>query len=403
MTQPESGAGPRIYVDHAATAPMLPDVVAAMAPLLTRLVGNPSSLHAAGRAAQRELDAARVRVADLLNARPGEILFTSGGTESINAAIRGVAFAQQFAGAGNHLVTTAIEHHAVLHTCDELERFGLRTTRVPVDAEGFVDPAAVMAALEPDTVLVSVMLANNEVGTIQPVREIAAALRMRDGALGRHTPLHTDAVQAVGQIPVDVQALDVDLLSLSAHKFGGPKGVGALFLRRGAPFLAQQSGGGQERTRRAGTENVPGIVGMAVAVALAGAQREAFAAHTRTLRDRFVARVLAEIPDAVRCGGWERRLPNNANVRFAGVDGQALLEALDRAGIAASSGSACTTAAWEPSHVLLAMGADQDAAAGSLRCTFGLENTCEEVDAIVDQLREIVPQLRRSEVVAARG
>ena len=384
---------PVIYVDHAATTPLHPDVLRAMAPYQTERFGNPSSLHRLGKQAAAAVDRSRDLTAEVLGARPGEVIFTGGGSESINTAIKGVAFAQHFAGVGRRIVATTIEHHAVLHTLDDLERFGFETVRILPDADGYVSPAAVAEAVDGETVLVSVMLANNEVGTIQPLAAIAEALRARSAELGRQVPLHSDAVQAPGQLRLDVEELGVDLLSLSAHKFRGPKGVGALFLRRGTPFLPQLTGGGQERNRRAGTENVAGIVGLGEALWLAEQQREAFVRHARALRDRLFERVLREIPGTVRNGGIAERLPNNANLRFAGVDGQGLLEALDAAGIAASSGSACTTSSWEPSHVLLAMGADQEAAAGSLRCTFGFENSAAEVDVIVERLREIVAQL----------
>ena len=385
-----------VYVDHAATTPVHPTVARAMAPFLSDRFGNPSSLYRLGREAQAAVDRARDDVAAVLACRPGEVVFTSGGTESINMALKGVAFAQQLAGVGNRIVSTVVEHHAVLHTLEFLERFGFDIVRVGVDAQGRVDPDAVAAAVDAETVLVNVMLANNEVGAVQPIAEVAEALQRRAETIGRKPPLHADAVQAPGQLPLDVNALGVDLLSISAHKFRGPKGVGALFLRRGAPFLAQQSGGGQERARRAGTENPGGIVGMAVALEIADQQRDAHVRHVRSLRDHFFARVLDEIPGAVRNGPTDDRLANNANVGFAGVDGQLLLEALDAAGIAASSGSACTASSWEPSHVLLAMGADQDAAAGSLRCSFGLENSRDDVNLIVERLREIVPTLRQS-------
>lgn len=389
-----------IYVDHAATTPVHPDVLRAMQPYYAEQFGNPSSLYRLATKAQQAVDRSRDRVAEVLNARASEIIFTSGGSESISAALKGVAFAQSLAGVGRRVVSTAIEHHAVLHTLDYLEAFGFDVVRLPVDCEGRVDPQAVAQAVDEQTVLVSVMLANNEVGTIEPIAAIAEALRDRGSELGRRIPFHTDAVQAAGHLPIDVDSLDVDLLSISAHKFRGPKGMGALYLRRGTPYLAQQNGGGQERNRRAGTENVPGIVGLGEALTLAELQREAFIWHTTSLRDRFIDGVMTKVPGSVCNGPRYERLPNNANVRFDGVDGQALLEALDGVGVAASSGSACTSSSWEPSHVLVAMGADQDAAAGSLRCTFDLENTAAEVDAIVEHLREIVPQLQRDATVA---
>jgi cysteine desulfurase len=383
-----------IYVDHAGTTPVHPDVRDAMAPFLSAQFGNPSSLHGLGRAAEHAVNASRADVATVLNARPGELIFTSGGSESVNTALKGVAFAQQHAGVGQRIVSTSIEHHAILHSLDYLERFGFEIVRLEVDADGFVEPDAVAAAVDEQTVLVSVMLANNEVGAIEPIAEIAAALRARGEQLGRRVPFHTDAIQGAGQLDLDVQKLDVDLLSLSAHKFRGPKGAGALYLRRGTPFLAQQTGGGQERNRRAGTENVPGIVGLARALAIAEASRPVFVERISALRDHFIDRTLNEIPHAILNGPATDRLPNNANVRFDSVDGQLLLEALDEVGIAASSGSACTTSSWEPSHVLLAMGADQDAAAGSLRVTLGGDSAQAELDTVVDQLKRIVPALR---------
>lgn len=389
-----------IYVDHAGTTPVHPQVAAAMHPYFTEQFGNPSSLHGLGAASADAVDDARTAIAEALKARAGEIIFTSGGSESINTALKGVAFAQQLAGAGQRIVSTPIEHHAVLHTLEYLERFGFETVLVGVDSDGRVDPDEVAAAVDEGTVLVSVMLANNEVGAVQPIAEIARALAARGESLGRRIPFHTDAVQGAGQLGLDVQALGVDLLSLSAHKFHGPKGAGALYLRRGTPFLAQQTGGGQERNRRAGTENVPGIVGMGQALRISEAARERFVPRVSALRDHFLDRTLQEIPGAILNGPGTSRLPNNANVRFENVDGQLLLEALDNVGIAASSGSACTTSSWEPSHVLLAMGCDQDAAAGSLRVTLGPENTVEEMDFIVDQLIRIVPELRGDAVAS---
>jgi cysteine desulfurase len=389
-----------IYVDHAATTPVHPDVLRAMQPYYAEQFGNPSSLYRLAAKAQLAVDRSREQVAAVLNARASEVIFTSGGSESISAALKGVAFAQSLAGVGRRIISTAVEHHAVLHTLDYLEPFGFDVVRLPVDSEGRVDPQAVAHAVDEQTVLVSVMLANNEVGTIEPIAAISEALRERSAEFGRRIPFHTDAVQAAGHLPIDVDSLDVDLLSISAHKFRGPKGMGALYLRRGTPYLAQQNGGGQERNRRAGTENVPGIVGLGEALTLAEMQQEAFIRHTTSLRDRFIDGVMTKVPDAVCNGPRYERLPNNANVRFDGVDGQALLEALDGVGVAASSGSACTSSSWEPSHVLVAMGADQDAAAGSLRCTFDLENTAAEVDTIVEYLQEIVPQLQRDAAAA---
>ncbi len=383
-----------IYVDHAGATPVHPDVRRAMMPFLTEQFGNPSSLHGLGRTAEHAIDASRADVASVLNARPGELIFTSGGSESVNTALKGVAFAQQHAGVGQRIVSTSIEHHAVLHSLDYLERFGFEVIRLGVDSNGFVEPDTVAAAVDEQTVLVSVMLANNEVGTIEPVAAIASALRSRGEALGRRVPFHTDAIQGAGQLDLDVQKLDIDLLSLSAHKFRGPKGAGALYLRRGTPFLAQQTGGGQERNRRAGTENVPGIVGLARALTIAETNRPVFIKRISALRNHFIRRTLNEIPHAILNGPVTNRLSNNANVRFDAVDGQLLLEALDSVGIAASSGSACTTSSWEPSHVLLAMGTDQDAAAGSLRVTLGSDNVQAELDILVDQLKRIVPALR---------
>lgn len=386
--------GGLIYLDHAATTPLLPQTRAAMAPYLSERFGNPSALHRGGRDAAAAVERARRSVAGLLNCRPTEVVFTSGGTESINAALKGVAFARQLAGAGDHIVSTAVEHHAVLHTCEYLEKFGFEITTVPVDRYGRVDPQEVAAAVSGRTVLVSVMYANNEVGTVQPVAEVAEAVRRRAAQLGRRVPFHTDAVQAPGALALDVATLGIDLLSLSAHKFGGPQGVGILHLRRGVPFQAQQSGGGQERQRRAGTENVAGIVGAAVALGVAEQQREANSARCAALRDRLVSGVLSRIPDARFNGHPEERLPNNASFSFPGVEGDRLVLALDREGVAASAGSACGTSAWEPSHVPLAMGLSLELAAGTLRLTVGRENTEDELDRAVEALSRVLSVLR---------
>jgi cysteine desulfurase len=383
-----------VYLDHAATTPLRVEAREAMLPFLDERFGNPSASYARARQAQRAVEDGRRTVAEVLGCRPRDVVFTSGGTESINAAIKGVAFAQQLAHLGNHIVTSAIEHHAVLHSCQYLERFGFDVTYLPVDAQGLVDPAAAAEAVGPRTVLVSIMLANNEVGTMEPIAEIAQAVKARARSLGRRVPLHTDAVQAPCSLDLNVDRLGVDLLSLSAHKFGGPKGAGVLYLRRATPFLSQQSGGGQERQRRAGTENVAGIVGTAVALRLADAEREAYVHHCGRLRDRLVDGIRAAVPGAELSGHPQSRLANNAHLTFDGVEADAVVAALDGAGIAASAGSACTSSVWEPSHVLVAMGVPLSKAIGSLRLTVGPENTDEEIGYALSVLPGIVDCLR---------
>ncbi|MGH2344937.1 MAG: cysteine desulfurase family protein, partial [Chloroflexota bacterium] len=363
-----------IYLDHAATTAVDPRVVEAMLPYFSERYGNPSSLYGEARLARQALDQARARTAALLGARPSEIIFTSGGSESDNAALKGAVWAANARGA--HLITTAIEHHAVLHACAWLERFGVETTYLEVDDQGLVDPARVAAAIRPTTALISIMHANNEIGVIQPLREIAAV------AHAHGIPLHTDAVQSVGHIPTTVDALEVDLLSLSAHKFYGPKGVGALYVRRGTPWLPLQQGGGQERGRRAGTENVAGIVGLTAALQLATETIDDAGARLRGLRDRLIAGVLEAVPGSRLNGHPTRRLPGNANFSFANVDGEALLLSLDRHGVAASSGSACTAGSIDPSHVLLDLGLEPALAAGALRLTLGRHTTAEEIDRV---------------------
>jgi cysteine desulfurase len=383
-----------VYLDHAATTPLRAEAREAMLPYLGERFANPSAAYTSARQAQRAVEDARRTVAEVLGCRPGEVVFTSGGTESVNAAIKGVAFAQQLAHVGNHIVTSAIEHHAVLHSAQYLEKFGFDVTYVPVDAYGLVDPAAVAEAVGARTALVSVMLANNEVGTIEPMAEIAQAVRARGRSLGRRILLHTDAVQAPCSLDLNVDRLGVDLLSLSAHKFGGPKGTGVLWLRRATLFLSQQSGGGQERQRRAGTENVAGIVGTAVALRLAAAEREAYVRHCRRLRDRLLNGIRSAISAAELSGHPQARLPNNAHFTFEDVEADALLAALDGAGVAASSGSACTSSVWEPSHVLVAMGVPLARAIGSLRLTVGPENTDEEIDYALSVLSGVIDRLR---------
>ena len=383
-----------IYFDNAATTPLHPQALEAMLPYLTERFGNPSAAYGPARQAQQAIDDARKAVAAVLGCRPSDLIFTSGGTESINTALKGVAFAQRKAGAGNHIVTTEVEHHAVLHTCDYLEQFGFEVTYVPVDRSGRVDPEDVGRALTERTVLVSVMLANNEVGTIEPVAETAALVARRGRALRRRIAFHTDAIQAPGSLSIDVDALGVDLLSLSGHKFGGPKGTGVLFLRRGIPFVPQISGGGQERQRRAGTENVAGFVGLATALDLAEAGRAAFVEHCARLRDDLIEAILASIPDASLNGHPTERLANNLNVSFRGVRGDRLVAALDKASIATSAGAACGSSTWEPSHVLLAMGLSMSEAVGGLRLTLSAANTAAEAAALLRVLPDAVGRLR---------
>lgn len=391
----------QVYLDHAATTRLRPEALEAMLPYLGERFGNPSGPYAIARQAQRAVDDARRTVAGVLGCRPSEVVFTSGGTESINAAIKGVAFSQQLARIGDHIVTTTIEHHAVLHTCQYLEKFGFQVTYMPVDEYGLVKPQDVADALTPRTVLVSVMTANNEVGTLEPIAEIVQAVRAKAKTLNRRIPVHTDAVQAPGGLALDVGSLGVDLLSLSAHKFEGPKGAGVLYMRRPTPFLAQQAGGGQERQRRAGTEDVAGIVGTAVALRLADEEREANVRHCRRLRDRLIEGVMASIAGAHLTGHPELRLAKNAHFTFEDVDADQLLARLDAVGIAASSGSACTSSVWEPSHVLVAMGVPLSRAVGSLRLTVGLDNSDEEVDYVLSVLPGIVQELRREPLPAA--
>ena len=376
----------RIYLDNAATTAVSPAVVEAMLPYFTQVYGNASSVHTAGREAKRALEAARRQVAKAIHAAaPQEIYFTAGGSESDNWAIKGAAFA---CGAG-HIITTAIEHHAVLHTCQWLEKHGFAVTYLPVDEYGRVTAAQVDKALRPDTFLVSVMAANNEVGTLQPIGEIGALCRSR-GVL-----FHTDAVQAVGAIPIDVQAMSVDLLSLSGHKLHGPKGVGALYIRKGVKIDGLIHGGAQERGFRAGTENLPGIVGLGKAIEMAHDGLDANAARVAALRDRLIEGLQARVPEIRLNGHPTERLPGNVNLSFADVEGEALLLRLDLAGVAGSSGSACTSGTLDPSHVLMALGLNEAAAHGSLRLTLSTDTTEEEIDAVLEILPPIVADLRR--------
>ena len=377
-----------IYLDHSATTAVDPRVVEAMLPFWTTHYGNPSSIYSLGRRAASALEDARRRIAALLNCQPAELIFTSCGTESDNLALRGAALAAAERGK-RHIITAPTEHHAVLHTVADLaERFDFEVTYLPVDRYGLVDPAAVLAALRPDTALVSIMAANNEVGTIQPIAEIGAELRQR-GVI-----FHTDAVQAGGHLSLDVEALQVDLLALSAHKFYGPKGVGLLYARRGVRLLPVQTGGGQERGRRSGTENVPYIVGMARALELAQAERATETERLTQLRDRLIAGLTGRVPGVVLTGHPTQRLPGHVSVLVSGAEAEALLIALDLAGIAASSGSACATGAPTPSHVLTAMGYTPQEAMSALRLTLGRENSEADVDYVIEKLVEIVARVR---------
>ena len=390
---------PRVYVDHAATTPTDPRVVEAMLPFLTDLWGNPSSIYFEAREARKGLDVAHRTVAEVLGCRPQEVIFTSGGTESDNLALRGVAYAARKR--GNHIITTAVEHHAVLHTAERLEQEGFRVTLLPVDREGFVDLQALERALDDDTTLVSVMYANNEVGTVEPVADVARIVKSRDP----HIAVHTDAVQAAGCLDLNVDRLGVDLLSLAGHKIYGPKGAGVLYVRSRTPFLAQQLGGTQEKNRRAGTENVAGAAGMAAALRLAGQERPARIDHLRPLRDRLLQELPRLVPGTHVSGpvDLDRRLPGSVSCCFERVEGEAILLQLDLNGVSASSGSACTTASLEPSHVLLAMRVPHDLARGSLRITLGKGNTVEDVDRLLDVLPRAVQKLRSLAPNAARA
>lgn len=390
-----------IYLDHAGTTPTDPCVLEAMLPFFTELYGNPSSIHAVGQEARYALDEARERTAGALNCRNGEVVFTGGGTESDNAAIHGAAAALRET--GNHVITTTVEHHAVLHACQSLEDQGFEVTYLPVDAFGMVHPEQVFEAITGRTTVVSVMYANNEIGTINPISKISEAVRQRESEFDRTIVFHTDAVQAAGFLDLNVRRLGVDMLSLSGHKFHGPKGVGVLYVRRGTPFLPMLLGGGQERERRSGTENIPGIVGLSVALELAQARRQEESAHCSALRDRIIEHVLANIPECRLNGHTTERLPNNVNFSIEGVEGEAVLLGLDTAGIAASSGSACSSGSLEPSHVLLALGQPADLARGSLRLTLGKDNTQEEIDYLLETLDRLVPQLRQLPTLTTSG
>ncbi|NLJ59383.1 MAG: cysteine desulfurase NifS [Firmicutes bacterium] len=375
-----------VYLDNAATTKPRPELVEAILPFLGERYGNPSSIYSIARDAKAAVEDAREKVAKVINANPEEIIFTGSGTEADNMAIKGVAYAN--AKRGNHIITSAIEHHAVLDSIKRLERRGFKATFVPVDSYGMVNPSDVEEAITDDTVLISIMHANNEVGTIQPIEDIAESAK-KHGVV-----FHTDAVQTTGHISVDVKELGVDLLSLSGHKFKGPKGVGALWVRKGVRIERFIDGGGQERNRRAGTENVLGIVGLAVALEMAEKEMEQEMARLAQLRDYLIKEVMERIPYVRLNGHPTRRLPGNVSFCFEFIEGESLLLSLDNVGICGSSGSACTSGSLEPSHVLLAMGLPHEIAHGSLRLSLGHETTAEDIDYVVEMLTGIVNKLR---------
>ncbi len=380
-----------IYLDHSATTPMAAEVLAAMQPFLSADYGNASSIHSYGRDAAAALDEAHSVVGCAIGARPSEIIFTGCGTESDNLAIRGVAFAARKRGKGNHLITTPVEHHAVEGTVHQLHGlFDFEMTLLPVDEYGRVDPADLRRAIRPDTILASVMLANNEVGTLQSIAEMGAICREHG------VPFHTDAVQAPAYLPIDVNALNVDLLALSAHKFYGPKGVGVLYLRDGTPYVPTLTGGGHERGRRPGTVNVAGAVGAAAALKYVARERGTQAPRLQGLRDKLIAGVLARVPDAKLSGHPTDRLAQHASFVFKGVDGEALLMSLDVEGMACSTGSACTSGNPEPSPILLAMGLPHDWALGGLRITLGYQTTEAEINRVIDVLPMCVERVRNA-------
>ena len=377
-----------IYLDHAATTPLSPKAFEAMKPYFTEVFGNPNSQHVYGREGAKAVNDARQLIAECIGAKPSEIYFTSCGTEADNWAVKGAAL--QYMSKGKHIITSIIEHPAVYTTCKQLEKYGWEVTYLPVDNEGFVNPADLEAAIREDTVLVSIMFANNEIGTIEPIKQLAE-IAHKHGVL-----FHTDAVQATGAVKYDVKDLGVDMLSMSAHKFYGPKGMGALYIRNGVRMEKFLSGGEQERAHRGGTSNTPGIVGMSVALKDAIDNIEKDDEYVASLRNHFVERVLAEIDDIMFNGAKDmsKRLPNNASFSFRYIEGESILFSLDLAGISASSGSACSSGSLEPSRTLLAIGVPVGTAHGSIRFTFGKQNTMEQVDYTVDELVKIVKKLR---------
>lgn len=376
----------RIYADNAATTKVSPEVVDAMLPYFTETYGNPSSIYNEGRTARVAVEKAREQVANAIGASPKEIYFTGSGSEADNWALRSTARA--LSKKGNHIITSAVEHHAVLHTCQDLEKQGFEVTYLPVDKYGMVSPDDVKAAIKDTTIMISIMFANNEIGTIMPIDAI--------GKIAKEAGVvfHTDAVQAVGNVEIDVKAMNIDMLSLTAHKFHGPKGCGALYVRQGVKLMSFITGGAQERMRRAGTENVPGIVGLGKAIELATANIKEKQEKLIALRDRYIKKVLETVPYSRLNGHPTERLAGNANISFEYIEGEGLLLSLDMKGIAASSGSACTSGSLDPSHVLLAIGLKHEQAHGSLRTSFGEDTTVEDIDYMVDAIAEIVARLR---------
>ena len=376
----------KVYMDNGATTRVTEPVMAAMQPYFCEIFGNPSSFHSRGRQSRRAVEDARAKVAKAIGAEPREIYFTGCGTESDNWALRGAAYAN--VKKGRHIITTNFEHHAILHTCAQLEREGFEVTYLPVDSDGLISPEQLEAAIRPDTTLVTVMYANNEIGTIEPIPELAAVAKAH-GVL-----FHTDAVQAIGHVKIDVKAQNIDMLSMSGHKFHAPKGIGVLYVRQGGRLQPLMQGGAQERGQRPGTENLAGIVGIGAAIELATADIDAKAAQMSAIRDHMIERILKEIPYARLNGHPTRRMCGNVNVSFQFIEGEGMLIHLDMKGIAASSGSACTSGSLDPSHVLLAIGLPHEIAHGSLRLSLCEENTMEEADYVVDCLVEIVSRLR---------
>ncbi|MHB9094162.1 MAG: cysteine desulfurase NifS [Eubacteriales bacterium] len=376
----------KVYLDHSATTGTDHDVAKLMVEYMTDHFGNPSSIHSFGRSARKAVEEAREKIAGAIGAEPNDIIFTSGGTEADNIAVRGVAYANKKR--GNHIITSSIEHHAVMDTCKSLEREGFQVTYLRVDEYGMVSVEDVKKAITDQTILISVMHANNEVGTIQPIKEIGAVAREKG------IYFHSDTVQSVGKIPVDVNELNIDLLAISAHKFYGPKGIGCMYMRKGVRLLPISFGGSQERKRRPGTLNVPGIVGFAMALEKAVGSIAQQSSYQSGLRDKLIKEIMDKINYVKLNGHPTERLPNNVNLSFQFIEGESLLLSLDMKGVAASSGSACTSGSLDPSHVLLAMGMSHEIAHGSLRMTLGKDNTAEQIDYVVEVLPEIVERLR---------